>query len=291
MPQPSDPARPRRRTVHSGDVRLAVYEYGDPRAETLVLVHGITDTHRVWDQVARMLADSFHVVTYDVRGHGRSTEPARARDYRLDRLTDDLYAVLDAVSPRRPAHVAGHGWGAFQLWDAAADPRAATRIATGTALCSPDLDRLALALREPRLPTAPWWTLPRLGWRVLGRRLLPWPRLRARIRRGTVPLALTWPRDLLAGARIVHANLAHHLRRPRERQTAVPIQLIVDRADATAFPTAARHVRRGADRLWCYRLPADHWLPVTEPLLVGEAIANFIDDRRADNAPIEYTSR
>ncbi|WP_280276311.1 alpha/beta fold hydrolase [Nocardia wallacei] len=287
----TDPLRPRRRTVRHRGLELAVYERGNPKADTLVLVHGITDTHGIWDDVARMLADSFHVVTYDVRGHGRSAKPPRTQDYRLTDLTDDLYAVLDAVSPDRPAHIAGHGWGAFQLWAALGDPRANTRIASGTALCAPDLGRLALALRHPRLPETPWWKLPGLGWLVLGRRLLGWPRVRARLRHGTPPLAPTWITDLLAGARIVHANLVHHLRHPRETHTAVPVQLIVDRADALALPTAADHVRRGADRLWCYRLPADHWLPITEPLLVGEAIANFIDDLRADNAPIEYSPR
>ncbi|RDI55603.1 alpha/beta fold hydrolase [Nocardia mexicana] len=287
----TDFARPRRRTVRGGGLPLAVYERGNPNAETLVLVHGATDTHRVWNDVAHMLADSFHVVTYDVRGHGRSAKSRRSQDYRLDRLAEDLYAVLDAVSPDRPAHVAGHGWGAFQVWEAIGDPRANIRIASGTALCAPDLDRLALALREPRLPNTRWWKLPGLSWLVLGRRLLRWPRLRARILRGAPLPSRTWTTDLLAGARLVHANLAHHLLRPRERHTAVPVQLIVDRADAAALPAAAAHVRRGVDRLWCYQLPADHWLPITEPLLVVEAIANFIDDLRADNSPIEYSPR
>ncbi|WP_280499177.1 hypothetical protein [Nocardia cyriacigeorgica] len=50
-----------------------------------------------------------------------------------------------------------------------------------------------------------------------------------------------------------------------------------------------------ADRLRPLRypggvLPADHWLPVTEPLLVGEAIANFVSDLRADSDPVFRTT-
>ncbi|MBF6331287.1 alpha/beta fold hydrolase [Nocardia transvalensis] len=279
--------RPRRRIVRGAGLELAVYERGIPDADTLVLVHGITDTHRVWDEVARMLADGFRVVTYDVRGHGRSAAPGRTDGYRLTRLADDLYAVIDAVSPDRPVHLAGHGWGAIQVWEAIYDGRANTRIASATALGAPSLDHLGMSLRQPRFPHTRWWKLPGLGWLVLGRRLLRWPRLRAR----PIPLTRTWPADLAAGGRIVAANLVHHLRNPRERRTAVPVQLIVDRADAAAVPAVDAHVRRGVDRLWCYRLPADHWLPITEPLLVVEAIANFIDDLRADNSPIEYSSR
>ncbi|WP_433597658.1 hypothetical protein ACQPXH_17855 [Nocardia sp. CA-135953] len=40
------------------------------------------------------------------------------------------------------------------------------------------------------------------------------------------------------------------------------------------------------DRLWRCPIPADHRLPVTEPLLVAEAIANFVEDLRAADASI-----
>ncbi|MCM6772337.1 alpha/beta fold hydrolase [Nocardia sp. CDC159] len=286
MTQQSDSA-PRFRIVSAPGGDLAVYEYGDPAAETLVLVHGLTDTHRVWNRVAYLLADGFHVVAYDVRGHGRSAQPARPQGFRLTALAADLYAVLDATSPDRPAHLAGHGWGAMQVWEALGDARANTRIASATALGAPALDQLANGLRERRFPRAPWWRLPGLGWLVLGRRLLRWPRLRRVPRDGLRPSTS----DLLAGTRIAAANLVHHLRHPRERHTAVPVQLIVDRADAAALPAVGAHVRRGTDRLWCHRLPADHWLPITEPLLVVEAIANFVDDLRADNRPIEHPAR
>ncbi|RDI63623.1 alpha/beta fold hydrolase [Nocardia pseudobrasiliensis] len=278
---------PRSRVVPAPGGDLAVREYGDPRADTLVLVHGLTDTQHIWKPVARMLADSFHVVTYDVRGHGRSAKATRPHHYRLECLTEDLYAVLDAISPDRPVHLAGHGWGAIQVWEALTDPRANTRIVSATALGNPGLDPIAHALREKRFPRTRWWRLPGLGWLVLGRRLLRWPRIR-RAPRADLAVA---PADLLAGARIAAANLPHRLRNPRERRIAAPIQLIVDRADAAVLPAAGAHVRRVVDRLWCYRLPADHWLPITEPLLVVEAIANFIDDLRADNRPIEYTPR
>ncbi|MGV9677857.1 alpha/beta fold hydrolase [Nocardia sp. NPDC003482] len=274
---------PTRRRVRG----LAVREYGDPAADTLVLVHGLTDTHRVWERVAPLLADGFHVVAYDVRGHGRSAKPAGRQDYRLAALVEDLYAILDATSTGRPAHLAGHGWGAIQVWEAAADPRAATRIASITALGVPGLDPLLAAVRDPHPPRIRWWRLPGLGWLVLGRRLLRWPRLR-RAPRSALRVA---PADLRAAARILSANLVPRLRHPCDHHITVPVQLIVDRADAAALPAADRHVRHATDRLWCYRLPADYALPVTEPLLVVEAIANFVDDLRADNRPLEHSPR
>jgi hypothetical protein len=63
------------RWVESGDVRLAVFEEGDPAHPTVMLLHGYPDTHRVWDEVAARLRDRFHVVRYDVRGAGAPPRP------------------------------------------------------------------------------------------------------------------------------------------------------------------------------------------------------------------------
>ncbi|MFE3445617.1 alpha/beta fold hydrolase [Nocardia sp. NPDC059180] len=363
------PVPDRRWTIEVDGIELAGYEWGSPAAEPLVLVHGASDTHRTWAQVAATLADEFRVITYDVRGHGRSGSPSGLGAYRLDRLADDLYAVLDSVSPDRPVHVAGHGWGAMQGWEAVADPRAGTRIASFTALSAPHLDHMGLWLHQLRHRTRRnvhrmqsrtvrrFAVSPQAGGRTarpaevaqdhrdtievpvdrggrpgsaqtpaptrhvarrrptavssaldearvtlhsspsLLRRAVYQPRVRTGLRRATrlspradAPIAPTWRTDLIAGLRIARANLGHHLRHPRDQHTAVPVQLLLDAADPAARPGIRAAVQERVDRLWCYTLPADHWLPVTEPLLVGEAIANFVSDLRADSDPAFRTT-
>ncbi|MGK8486242.1 alpha/beta fold hydrolase [Nocardia asiatica] len=307
MTQPldtTDTPRPDRTwTVHRDGADLAVFEWGDAAAEPLILVHGLTDTHRVWTTVAALLADGFRVVTYDVRGHGDSETSGPLSEYRLDRLAEDFFAVIDAASPRKPVHTCGHGWGAVQLWEAVCDERAGTRVASFTAIAGPNLDHLGLWLRA--LATRAGRELGDLGrWLLRGaltplpiaRRLYP-PRVRGLLVRqlgGVSPLparvAPTWRADLVAGARIARTNLPHHLRKPRVRRTAVPVQLLVDTTDpfvpAAVYDVSARWV----DKLWRRAVPADHWLPITEPLLVAEAIANFVDDLRADRAAISPRS-
>ncbi|MBP2192317.1 alpha/beta fold hydrolase [Nocardia goodfellowii] len=294
--------RPRRQTsVPVANGEIAVYEWGDPAGEPLVLVHGLSDTHRVWAEVAALLADGFRIITYDVRGHGRSAKPVALREYRLDRLASDFFAVLDAVSPSRPVHVCGHGWGAVQAWEAVCDERANTRIASFTAISGPNLDHVGMTLRE--LAAHPTRTVQlvtdRKFWRhgpasaqTAARRLAYPPRVRTwlierlgGIPRAYAPIAPTLRSDLVAGVRIARANLAQHLLWPRVRRTAVPVQLVVDTTDVLVPPFLYFGSARWVDRLWRCGIPADHWLPSTEPLLVAEAIANFIEDLHdSDNA-------
>src|SRR5262245_26900721 len=136
-----------RRTVRSGEFDIAVFEYGDPSAETIVLVHGWPDTHHLWNAVVPLLTDRFHVANYDTRGPGASTRTRRVRGFRLDALADDFFAVADAVSPDRPVHVLAHDWGSVQVWEAVCEPQAAARVASFTSVSGPNLDHLAKWVR------------------------------------------------------------------------------------------------------------------------------------------------
>lgn len=78
----------RERYVRTGGVELCVAELGDADRPTVVLVHGYPDSKEVWSEVAVRLAEQWHVVLYDVRGHGRSTAPKPLRGgFTLEKLT------------------------------------------------------------------------------------------------------------------------------------------------------------------------------------------------------------
>ncbi len=131
----------RERRVRTGGVELCVAELGDASNPTVVLVHGYPDSKEVWSEVASRLADRFHVVLYDVRGHGRSTAPQPLRGgFTLEKLTDDFLAVADAVSPDRPVHLVGHDWGSVQSWEFVTVERTRGRIASFTSMSGPSLD-------------------------------------------------------------------------------------------------------------------------------------------------------
>ncbi len=70
----------------------------DGEGPAVVLLHGLTATRRYVVMGSTALQRSGHrVITYDARGHGRSSPAARPDDYRYDELTLDLEAVLDSL--------------------------------------------------------------------------------------------------------------------------------------------------------------------------------------------------
>jgi non-heme chloroperoxidase len=120
VPQALHPIEPiATHMVASADgTRLHVREWGRRDGQDIVFVHGWSQCDLCWAQQVRgTLAERFHLITFDLRGHGRSDAPAEAARYTSDRVwADDLAAVLEAVSARRPVLVAW-SYGAFVVAD------------------------------------------------------------------------------------------------------------------------------------------------------------------------------
>ena len=112
----------RRRSALPDGVRLHVEATGPADAPvTVVLLHGWSLDGRTWhQQVAALTAtpfgDAVRVVTYDARGHGRSSCMALPTAT-LAQLGDDLAEVLDAVAPTGPVVLVGHSMGGMTIME------------------------------------------------------------------------------------------------------------------------------------------------------------------------------
>ncbi|GLF95764.1 SDR family oxidoreductase [Streptomyces yaizuensis] len=287
----------RERRVRAGGIELCVAEMGDAADPTVVLVHGYPDSKEVWSRVAERLADRFHVVLYDVRGHGGSTAPKPLRGgFTLAKLTDDFLAVVDAVSPDGPVHLVGHDWGSVQGWEFATLARTRGRIASFTSISGPALDHYVHWIRDrvarptPRRAAAllrqtgmSWYiglfhapALPELLWRgPVGK---VWPDVLRRLERlpddgyPTASLA----RDAVHGLWLYRDNVRARLRDPRLDAVAhAPVQVIVPTGDGFLSPALQDDLERWAPRLTRRTLRARHWCPRTRPDQLAEWIAEF----------------
>ncbi|MEU2564249.1 SDR family oxidoreductase [Streptomyces longispororuber] len=288
----------RERRVRTGGVELCVAELGEAGRPTVLLVHGYPDSKEVWSEVAVRLAERFHVVLYDVRGHGQSSAPKPLRGgFTLEKLTDDFLAVADAVSPDRPVHLVGHDWGSVQGWEFVTVRRTEGRVASFTSMSGPSLDHfghwIARRLRRPTPRRAAqlaaqgaksWYVymlhtpaLPELAWRgPLGRR---WPGLLRRLEK--VPAdgypTPSLPTDAAHGAWLYRDNVRARLRRPRTDAYAhVPVQLITPTGDAFLSERLYDDLERWAPRLTRRTLPAKHWVPRTRPDQLAAWITDFV---------------
>ena len=307
----------RERRVRTGGVDLCVVELGDPRHPTVVLVHGYPDSKEVWSEVAARLTKRFHVVLYDVRGHGRSTAPSPLRGgFTLKKLTDDFLAVVDAVSPGRPVHLVGHDWGSVQSWEFVTVGRTEGRIASFTSVSGPSLDHFGHWINKRLKRPTPrrvgqllgqgaksWYVyllhtpvLPELAWRgPLGKR---WPRVLERVGqvpRGDYPTA-SLPTDAAHGAWLYRDNVRARLRHPREDAHAhAPVQLITPLGDAFLSERLHDGLESWAPRLTRRTLPAGHWVPRTRPDRLAGWITEFVtaveDGRPGTGGSGKYADR
>ena len=90
-------------------LRLHYFDWGNPDAPPLVLVHGGRDHARNWDWVAGRLRDRWHIITPDLRGHGDS-QWSQDGNYGM---TGYIYDLAQLVHQRglAPVTLIGHSLG------------------------------------------------------------------------------------------------------------------------------------------------------------------------------------
>ena len=77
--------------------RFHFLEWGSPSLPNLLLLHGGNQSAHSWDLVSLHLADRFHIIALDQRGHGDS-EWARDADYSSHAMAADASSVLSELN-------------------------------------------------------------------------------------------------------------------------------------------------------------------------------------------------
>lgn len=92
-----------------GGVPLNVVEAGERGAPGILLIHGFAQSYVAFKkQLSSDLSNRFHLVSFDMRGHGASAKPWKLEDYADSRIwADDVNAVIVATEMVRPMLV---GW-------------------------------------------------------------------------------------------------------------------------------------------------------------------------------------
>jgi pimeloyl-ACP methyl ester carboxylesterase len=150
-------------------VVLHYVEAGDPDDPLVVLLHGFPEFWYAWRHQIESLAADFHVVAPDLRGYNRSEKPCGVESYQLNRLVDDVVALIEHFGAEQ-ANVVGHDWGGVIAWEFGHRyPEHLERLAI---LNAPHPAALEHELRSPAQLARSWYALvfqfPRVPEFLLG---------------------------------------------------------------------------------------------------------------------------
>jgi 3-oxoadipate enol-lactonase len=241
---------------------------GREDAPAVLLLHSLGTTHELWNDQLPVLRDAYHVIRYDMRGHGRSTAPPG--EFTIEQLGADALAVLDVVNARSAAICGISIGGITSVW---LGQYAHDRV-----------DRLVLANTAARIGTSESWSMRIRDVRAEGmnaaaeQAMTRWFSSDFRARRPDVvarflEMARSCALDSYLGA--CAALRDTDLRRDLHRITA-PTLVIAGRVDPSTTVADAEYLRDNIPSARMEALEAAHLSNVERPEEFSELLTDFL---------------
>lgn len=79
------------------DIKISIKQSGT--GQDMILIHGIFASKEIMNPLFDYYKESYHVISYDVRGHGRSDKPDK---FDLDDYADDLKELINVLDLHKP---------------------------------------------------------------------------------------------------------------------------------------------------------------------------------------------
>lgn len=127
------------RYIKANGINHHYLEWGDPSQKPLLMLHATGLCAALWAPIAQGLAQEFHIMAFDQRGHGNSDSPEGVYSFHL--LGEDLAAVMEVLS-LHDVHIVGHSAGGFAaiIADSLIPGRISRVVLVETRVCAPPPD-------------------------------------------------------------------------------------------------------------------------------------------------------
>ncbi len=252
-------------TAHLNGIDIFYQERGT--GFPVVLTHGLGDCADLWSPLAEALADSYRVVSWDMRGHYRSEAPEELDAYTQDIVVEDLRALCDHLGIETAVQ-GGHslgGYTALRFYQAYPDRVAGLILhGTGPGYRKPEgsqawTDRMAkladlLESNFDRAARVPAKEL-RVGARPLGS-------VSHHVVRGVAGVA----RGVMAHPRFIDAT-----------EISVPTLVIAGEGDKAFLASSEYFAAKLPDGRKTIVKEAGHTAALDQPEVVGNAVHEFLD--------------
>jgi len=238
-----------------------------------------------------------------MRGYNLSGKPAEVDEYRIDRLTADIAALINHVSERGKVVLVGHDWGGVVAWfTAMAYPELLDRLVI---LNCPHPLGFSRAIRKSSQKKRVWYQyafqIPLLPERILS--FNDCAMIRRKLSRLIHRREALTASDLekyveamkqqgaLRGMINYYRAIGRHRRWSRSmvKPVTVPTLVVWGEDDPFFIPEAFEHYDQWVDRCELERVPgAGHFIQADRPDLVTDRIVRFA---RGEAGPLPIESR
>lgn len=106
--------------VEFGEYEASVCEWGDKSNPQIICFHGLGSTKLSFIEMAEFLKDKYHVVSFDLPGHGKTPNFETDEDYGASHLINWVVALLEHIG-KETFHLLAHSWGASDALHYAAE--------------------------------------------------------------------------------------------------------------------------------------------------------------------------
>ncbi|MEI8269826.1 MAG: alpha/beta hydrolase [bacterium] len=65
-----------------------------PEKKTIVFIHGVSGSCSAWWPFEKIFKNKYNILTYDIRGHGKSKKYPKYEDYSVKNFANDLYDLV-----------------------------------------------------------------------------------------------------------------------------------------------------------------------------------------------------
>ena len=252
--------------VNGIDIYYDTHGSGEP----VLLVHGLGSSTLDWQPQVEALAPHYQVITFDVRGHGRSSKPRQRYSVRL--FAEDTAALVRSLG-LAPVHVVGISMGgmvAFQLVVTEPDlVRSLVIVNSGPAMPVKTLAQRAMIWS--RIAIVRLQGMRKMG-EVLARRLLPKPEHAALRRQFVERWSANDPTAYLASLKaLVNWSVMERL-----GGIACPTLILTADQDYTPVDVKRAYMAMIPGAKLVVVDDARHMLPVERPEPFNEALLAFL---------------
>lgn len=85
--------------INVDNLGVSYTDEGSKMAQSIIFIHGFPLNKSMWENQVEFLKESFRVITYDIRGHGKTDNGSE--EYSIELFANDLIGLMDALNIKK----------------------------------------------------------------------------------------------------------------------------------------------------------------------------------------------